>query len=93
MRLTETVEKCPNCNSYFDNRISGRAVLHAFLTGKESIYVYCSEKCLIRKLENINSGVPEIFRIRIKNQTRIPAGSGNPVVYRVDFEQEILRVK
>lgn len=93
MKLTDTLERCPNCKSYFYNKLPSRAVLHATLNGKEETYTYCKESCLIKKLENINSGVPEVFRIKIKNQTRIPADNENPIIYRIDFEQEILHVK
>lgn len=92
MNLTDTLNRCPNCNSYFYNKLPTRAVLHATLLSNEMTYIYCKEDCLVKKLENINSGVPDFFRIKIKNQNRIPAENENPVIYRIDFEQENLHV-
>jgi len=93
MNLTDTLDRCPNCNSYFYNKLPTRAVLHANLMSNETIYTYCKESCLIKKLENMNAGVPEFFRIKIKSQNRIPATAEEPVIYRIDFEREEIHVK
>lgn len=93
MKLSDTLDQCPNCKSYFFNKLPSRAILHANLMNNEIIYTYCKEDCLIKKLENMNSGVPEFFRIKIKSQNRIPATTEEPVIYRIDFEREEIHVK
>ena len=93
MNLTDTIDKCPNCNSYFYNKIPTRAILRANLMNNEMTYTYCKEDCLVKKLENMNSGVPDFFRIKIKSQNRIPASGGEPVIYIIDFEREEIHVK
>jgi hypothetical protein len=86
LKLTETLEKCPNCSSLFYKFLPSRAELLARLDGKESRYIYCSENCLKTKLQNMNSGsVPMGVTLRIKNETRFEKTNQTPIIYIIDF--------
>lgn len=87
MKLTNTLERCPNCNNLFFHLLNSRAVIHLTLNETESIYTYCSEKCLEEKLSNINSksNILDPYLV-IKNKARIAAEGNNPVIWRVDLD-------
>lgn len=94
MKLTETLEKCPNCGGLFYRQLSSRAELHVKLDDKESIFIYCKESCLTTKLTNMNSGnVPFGIKLRIKNESRIEATKNSPVIYRIDLVAEYPHLK
>ena len=87
MKPTGRLEKCPNCNSLFFYLLNSRAVLHVTLNETESVYTYCSEKCLEEKLSNINSKNNILDpHLMIKNKVRIEAEGNNPVIWRVDLD-------
>lgn len=86
MKLTETIETCPNCKKVFYKLLPSRAELLAKLDDKESRFVYCSEECLKTKLSNMNSNVtPMGIILRIKNESRIEKTNENPVIYIIEF--------
>lgn len=95
LKLTETLEKCPNCGSVFFKWIPSRAELFARLDGSESKYVYCKEECLKHKLENTKAmpfGLGSIS-ISIKNETRIEKTDKSPVIYIIDFASNFPKVE
>jgi len=86
MKLTDTLEKCPNCKKLFYNLLPSRAELLARIFDKESQYVYCNEDCLKATLSNINSkNSPLDPSLRIKNERRIEKNGLDPVIYVIDF--------
>lgn len=85
MKLTETIEVCPNCKKVFYKLLPSRAELLAKLEDKESRFVYCSEECLKEKLSNMNSGsTPMGITLKIKNATRFEKTNQTPVIYIVE---------
>jgi len=87
MNLTDTLEKCPNCQRLFYKLLPSRAELLAKIADKESRYVYCNEDCLKVKLSNINSrnSSPLDPSLVIKNERRIEKNGLDPVIYVIDF--------
>lgn len=85
MKLTNTLEQCPNCKKLFYKFLSSKAELLAKLDDKESRFVYCSEECLKEKLSNMNSGsTPMGITLRIKNETRFEKTNQSPVIYIIE---------
>ena len=85
LKLTENLEKCPTCGNLFYKVVNSRAELFAKLEdgSGEGKYVYCSEACLLQKLENLkNYPVPfGSISLRVKNETRVEKTKESPVIY------------
>lgn len=82
--LSDFLIPCPNCKKRFYKESKEKAELHTVLSEKEAVYTYCSEKCLLVKISDINKNTGKFdMKIKIKNLTRI---STSPIVWRADCE-------
>lgn len=87
--LRKYFTECPTCRQVFYILSPSRAELRATLGSKTISFVYCKEKCLTVRLENMNQNKPPLYPdVKIKSQNVILATAESPIIYEIEFVED-----